>query len=86
MPVSIYETIKAALENDDRQYAKDMLKEANRRCFPKRSIKDLLSAVNNISRLLPRTKFWCEILHPEVCSREDKNLLYALKINIFDFN
>jgi hypothetical protein len=87
MSVSIYEPVKAALENDDRQYVKDIEADLNKRVdgVPKHSIKDLLSIVNNISSLA-RTKFWCGILHPEVRSREDKNLLYGLKINIFYFN
>jgi hypothetical protein len=80
MPVSIYEAVKAALENDDRQNVKDieadLIKQASNG-VPKLSIKDLLSVVNNISSL-PRMKFWCGILHPEVRSREDKNLLYSL--------
>jgi hypothetical protein len=88
MPVSIYETIKAALETDDRQYVKVIEAGLKKKIdgVPKRSIKDLLSAENHISRLLPRTNLWCEMLHPEVRSRKDKNLLYALKINIFYFN
>jgi hypothetical protein len=31
MPVSIYETIKATLKNDDRQYVKDIEADLNRR-------------------------------------------------------
>jgi hypothetical protein len=62
MPVSIYETIKAFLENDDRQYVKDIEADWKKRIdgVPKRSIKDLLSVMNNISSLLPRTKFGAE--------------------------
>jgi hypothetical protein len=50
MSVSIYETVKAALENDDRQNVKDIEADLNRRVteyrsFPYNSIKDLLSVV-----------------------------------------
>ena len=68
MSVSIYETVKAALEIDDRQNVK--------------ILKLIASVVNKISSF-PRTKFWCGTLHPEVRSREDKNLLYGLKIYIY---
>jgi hypothetical protein len=47
MSVSTYETVKAALEKDDRQYLKDIEADLKKRIdgVPKRSIKDLLSAL-----------------------------------------
>jgi hypothetical protein len=56
MPVSIYETVKAALEKDDRQYLKDIEADLKKRIdgVPKRSIKDFLSVVNNKSFFLAR--------------------------------
>ena len=47
MSVSTYETVKAALEKGDRQYLKDTEADLKRRIdgVPKRSIKDLLSAL-----------------------------------------
>ena len=46
MFVSTYETVKAALEKDDRQYL-DMEADLKKRIdgVPKRSIKDLMSAL-----------------------------------------
>ena len=37
MPVSIYETVKAALENDDRQSVKDIETDLNKRVTANRS-------------------------------------------------
>ena len=37
MPVSIYETVKAALENDDRQSVKDIEADLNKRVTANRS-------------------------------------------------
>ena len=49
MPVSIYETVKAALEKDDRQYFKDIEADLKKRIdgVPKRSIKYFLSVVKS---------------------------------------
>jgi hypothetical protein len=43
MPVSIYKPVKAALENDGRQYVKDIEADLNKRVdgVPKRSIMSL---------------------------------------------
>jgi hypothetical protein len=80
MSVSIYETVKAALEKDDRQYLKDIEADLKKRLdgVPKRSIKDLLSVVNNKSFFLAQN-FGAEsyITSRSTFEREQK-LLYGL--------
>ena len=49
MSVSIFETVKAALEKNVQQYPRDIEADLKKRIndAPKRTIDDLLSAVNN---------------------------------------
>jgi hypothetical protein len=82
MPVSIYETVKAALEKDDRQYLKDIEADLKKRIdgVPKRSIKDL-SVVNNKSFFLARN-FGAESYIPKYVRerpREKKIFCTALR-------
>ena len=56
MSASIYETVKAALEKDDQQYLKDTEADLKKQVndVPKRTIDELLGAVNSNSFFLAR--------------------------------
>jgi hypothetical protein len=70
MPVSNYETVKAALEKDDRQYLKDIEADLKKRL-------DGVSVVNNKSFFHARN-FGAESCIPKVRSRENKNTRYSI--------
>jgi hypothetical protein len=72
MSVGIYETVKAALEKDDRQYLNNILKICNRSV--------LLSAVNNTSLffLAPRN-FGAESHIPKYVREKTKKFCTALR-------
>jgi hypothetical protein len=80
MSVSIYETVKAALEKDDRQYLKDIEADLKKRLdsVPKRSIKDLLSVVNNKSFFLAQN-FGAESYIPKYVRERTKIFCTAFR-------
>jgi hypothetical protein len=80
MSVSIYETVKAALEKDDWQYLKDIEADLKKRIdgVPKCSIVDLLSAVNNTSFFLA-CNFGAESYIPKYVREKTKNICTALR-------
>jgi hypothetical protein len=80
MSVSIYETVKASLEKDDRQYLKDIEADLKKRLdgVPKRSIKDLLSVVNNKSFFLAQN-FGAESYIPKYVRERTKIFCTAFR-------
>jgi hypothetical protein len=80
MSVSIYEIVKAALKKDDRQYLKDIEADLKKRIdgVPKRSIEDLLGAVNNTSFFLARN-FGAESYIPKYVREKTKKICTALR-------
>jgi hypothetical protein len=70
MPVSNYETVKAALEKDDRQYLKDIEADLKKRL-------DGVSVVNNKSFFLARN-FGAESCIPKYVRERTKILDIAL--------
>lgn len=80
MSVSILETVRAALEKDDQQYLRDIEADLKKRIddAPKRTIEDLLSAVNNTSFFLGRN-FAAESYIPKHAHQKTKKLCTALR-------
>ena len=80
MSVRIYEIVKAALKKDDRQYLKDIEADLKKRIdgVPKRSIEDLLGAVNNTSFFLAHN-FGAESYIPKYVREKTKKICTALR-------
>ena len=80
MSVSILETVKAALEKDDRQYFRDIDADLKKQIddAPKRTIEDLLIAVNNTSFFLARN-FAVESYIPKHAQHKTKEICTALR-------
>ena len=73
MSGSIYKTVKAALEKDDQQYLKDIEADLKKQIndAPKRTIDELLGAVNNNSFFLARN-FGAESYIPKYAQERKK--------------
>ncbi len=79
MSGSIYKTVRAALEKDDQQYLKDIEADLKKQIndVPKRTIDELLGAVNSNSFFLARN-FGAESYIPKY-AQEKKKFCTALR-------